>query len=550
MASSNAPPIERVLGGKQVFSAQRMASDAIAAAVFGLLGVGMFALSLTAGSERQRSTVIWVLGLPALLLLGGIALVLVRRFFDRQPVLKLSNAGLKGRGLDRPLHWGEIEDVELDARAGGTRLLLHVANRGGVKSPQVVPLKRLKGAQRQAAFEAVLERVNAARGAAGLGETRTARELREAVAFDARLLALTPSVWAATGVVAVNVAVWLVQVALGVPPTQPTPEVLWRWGGNSAASVILEGEVWRLLTATFLHGGVMHLVLNMAGLWQAGRQLARQIGNGQFLLVYLASALCGSAASLHFAAQGSISVGASGAVFGVLGALVASSWKHRADLPTLMNKKLWSGPGLFTVYALVQGFGSSRVDNAAHLGGLVCGVALGLLLVVRFDGERPHDRPAQALLGALLAAVAVVVGLTTTPVPRTWHLQLMQASEVLRQAAPEFIRLGRRLEQFKGRDATDPAMRAFLQNEFLPGCGAIQRDMRSVQVPRWEPAARAAAMMGRMCALTSEVARTDLDAVTPEQRAAAQARFAQLQAQMQLLRQEMTAFAAAGRNGR
>src|SRR5215217_8031703 len=105
MASSNAPPPERMQGGKQVFSAQRMASDAIAAALFGLLGCGLFTLSVTAGVERQRSNVIWFLGLPALVLLGGIALVLLRRFFDRQPVLKLSDTGLKARGLARPLRW-------------------------------------------------------------------------------------------------------------------------------------------------------------------------------------------------------------------------------------------------------------------------------------------------------------------------------------------------------------------------------------------------------------------------------------------------------------
>src|SRR3954454_20014532 len=116
MGMQPVPPGEGRRQDRQVFSAARMASDAIAAVLFGLLGIGLFTLTVTRGVEAQRAGWIWGIGLPALVILGGIAFVLLLRYFDRRPVLKLSAAGLKARGLSRPLRWEEIDDVELDER--------------------------------------------------------------------------------------------------------------------------------------------------------------------------------------------------------------------------------------------------------------------------------------------------------------------------------------------------------------------------------------------------------------------------------------------------
>lgn len=547
MGTSPVPPAQTGHDGKVMFSAERMASDAIAAGGFGLVGIALFTMTVLAGTSSSRSGWIWGLGLPALLVFGGIAFALMRRYYDRPTILKLSDTGLKARGLSRPLRWEEIDDVEFDERHG-LRLLVHIRrNATHEKSPQAIPLKRLKRPQRRAAFEAVLARVSARRAALGLGETRTERDLREVAEFDQKLRALTPSAWSANAVVAVNVAVWLVQVLAGVAVMRPTSEVLYLWGGNSASAVLLEGELWRLFTATVLHGGLMHLALNMLGLWAPGRQLVRQIGHGQFLLVYLASALCGSAASLHFSAQAAVSVGASGAVFGVLGALVASSWKYRAELPALNHKRLWSGPGLFMVYALVQGFGSARVDNAAHVGGLLCGAALGLLLVARFDVERAGERSSQAALGVLLACVAVTIGVLTTPLPKTWHGPLFEAHAVMRKVGPEFDRIARGLERFKGRADNDPELRAYLERDLLRGCAAIQSDLNTMHLPAWEPVAQGASLLGRMCGLMSEAARIGLAAKTPQEEAAAERRAAAILVELRALAAEMKALNPAGK---
>jgi rhomboid protease GluP len=537
MGMTQVPPVEGTRQGREVFAAQRTTSDAVAAGVFGLLGIGIFALTSMAGFEARRAGLVWGLGLPALLVLGGAAFLLLRRFYDDRPVLKLSDSGIKAKGLREPLRWEQIEDVEYDER--GVRLLVHVPSSSGKPKPQVIPLARLQKQERVAAFESVLARVSAKRQGLGMQEPRTARELRDVVEFEQMLRSLTPSVWAATGLVGLNVLVWLVQVLAGIHPFAPTPESLYRGGGNSAWAVVLDGQLWRMVTATFMHAGLMHLALNMVGLWEPSRQFARQNGNGQLVLVYLASALCGSAASLHFSAQVAVSVGASGAVFGVLGALLASCWKYRRQLPRLNSKRLWSGPGFFTLYALAQGFGNARTDNAAHLGGLACGGLLGLLLVAKFDNEQAGDKASQAVLGGLLATLAVVVGVMTAPLPRTWHGPLFEGAAILRKVGPDLQQLGRDGDRFKGLDARDPGMRTFLEREFLPRCAAVRAEVRKVQVPEWEPVGRAAAMTGRMCALSEEAARLDLAAKSPEDRAAAGPRLKALQDEMQALTKDL-----------
>ena len=544
MAGGSTSRAEGPAGGRQVFAAQRARSDAVAAGLFGLLGVALFALTVSRGVTTQRAGFIWGIGMPALLLLGGVALVLARRYFDRRPVLKLSDAGLKARGLARPLRWEEIDDDEYDAR--NLRLVVHLPRSAEHrKTRQFVSLRRLHRSERDAAFTAVLERVNAKRIALGRGETRTARDLREVAEFDEKLAAMTPRAWAPQAVVALNVGVWLAQVLAGVPAMQPGADVLFDWGGNSASAVLRDGEAWRLLTATFLHAGLVHLALNMVGLWHPGRQLARLLGNGGFLFVYFATALCGSAASLHFAAQSSVSVGASGAVFGVLGALVACGWRHRERLPAMHTRQLWSGPGAFMAYALVQGLASSRVDNAAHVGGLLSGAAIGLLLVPRFQAVAPKQRIAAFATAAVVALAAFVTGVLTTPEPRISHRDSFAALHILREVGPRYDRLGREMQRFARKDASDPAMREFLHGTLLPECAAIDRELAAIRLPPQERPAQAAHMMRRMCSLMTQVARIDLEAVTPDERAQAAERIRALEPQSAALRREMEAFRAA-----
>ncbi|MGC3996266.1 MAG: rhomboid family intramembrane serine protease [Anaeromyxobacter sp.] len=156
------------------------------------------------------------------------------------------------------------------------------------------------------------------------------------------------------------------------------PVTLLRWGALAREPVWFEGQGWRLLTATFLHAGFIHLACNLGfGLpWCA--LLERGIGHGRFAALWLACAVAGSALSL-LGGRADVSVGASGALFGVIGAVLgmqrrhAGGWRpflaHRGVRAVLVNLLLLGVAGLWL-----------PIDNLAHLGGLVTGAAAGWLL--------------------------------------------------------------------------------------------------------------------------------------------------------------------------
>lgn len=244
--------------------------------------------------------------------------------------------------------------------------------------------------------------------------------------------------WGLYLVMALNVGVWLATIASGMNALKPSPAELLAWGANSASSVGEDHEYWRLLTATFLYGGPMHLALNMLGLWSGGRELNRLYGNAQFLLIYFGSALAGSALSLHFSAQQSVSVGASGAVFGVLGALFVALYRHRAHLAGLNAKKVLTSQGVFMVFALAQGFAKDGIDNAAHVGGLVVGCLLAWMLVDKINHEASAARrQVSVFTGFAMCAAATVALVVSAPVPTIHHRQIFQFQAEFNRLLPE-----------------------------------------------------------------------------------------------------------------
>jgi membrane associated rhomboid family serine protease len=140
--------------------------------------------------------------------------------------------------------------------------------------------------------------------------------------------------------------------------------------GMSPSGIALADEWWRLLTAAFLHGGVLHIAFNMYILWIVGQQLERILGHSRFLALYLVSAVGGSVASYAFSAFHTVSVGASGAVFGLMGALVITGRRLRFDVSQIVVLI-----GLNTVI----GFVVPGIDWRAHMGGLLTGAVIALI---------------------------------------------------------------------------------------------------------------------------------------------------------------------------
>lgn len=151
-----------------------------------------------------------------------------------------------------------------------------------------------------------------------------------------------------------------------------------KWGA-AYTPYILEGEYYRLFTSMFLHFGAEHLINNMVLLFFVGYYLEQHVGKLQYLLLYLGGGLLGNLCSLGgewMSGDYYVSAGASGAVFAVLGALFVLVLRHRGQIGTLSVQRLF----LMILMSVYVGFTSAGVDNLAHVGGLIGGALLALVL--------------------------------------------------------------------------------------------------------------------------------------------------------------------------
>ena len=168
-------------------------------------------------------------------------------------------------------------------------------------------------------------------GRPGLGHDSLETADATVASFAASLRELTPRVFVTYGLVAINAVVFVWMLVSGVSPLDPEATVLVEWGANFAP-LTTAGEWWRLLTATFLHIGVIHILFNMWVLLSAGPFAERLWGNGGFALLYVVSGLAGSLASTAWNPY-LVSAGASGAIFGVFGGLLATLLLRQGAIP-------------------------------------------------------------------------------------------------------------------------------------------------------------------------------------------------------------------------
>jgi rhomboid protease GluP len=205
-----------------------------------------------------------------------------------------------------------------------------------------------------------------------------AQARHDAKAF-ARFLVVRGAPLVTLAIIALNLAAYVVGGVKGAGWMTGNAGVLYELGGNLAPATAL-GQWWRLVTAMFLHAGLLHLAFNMWALWDAGRVAERLFGAARFATIYLAAGLLGGIASINWQ-QDLVGVGASGAVFGVYGALVVALAVDKEQLPMSVARQLMVSACVFIAYSLFNGFASTGIDNAAHLGGLLAGGLLGAGLI-------------------------------------------------------------------------------------------------------------------------------------------------------------------------
>ena len=186
--------------------------------------------------------------------------------------------------------------------------------------------------------------------------------------------------------------------------------------------LILKGEYWRLVTSNFLHGNLLHLTLNMLLLFVAGNLIEGLYGHRRFTILYLIAGLGGSLASLPFV-QDAPGVGASGAIFGLMGAIVALGFRYRDRIPSRRGR-------IFGVYLLpfitidfllglvvipafkeLYGLNVPSINNAAHFGGLAAGFLMAMVMAPEIYADRENESTSIKALAAVLVALTFVSGL-------------------------------------------------------------------------------------------------------------------------------------------
>ena len=198
---------------------------------------------------------------------------------------------------------------------------------------------------------------------------------------------------ATVALVAINLLVYVVTVYQGAGISAPGGP-LFSDGALVGALIYTDGEWYRMVTAMFLHASLLHLAFNMLALFWLGTVVEQALGTWRFLLIYFVSGLAGSAGALVLSDPSAVTVGASGAIYGIMGALLVLEYRATGS---------FAGPVLgFIVLNLALTFAIPNISVGGHLGGLAGGI------LATFALSHFRDARARSIGPALVALIAVV----------------------------------------------------------------------------------------------------------------------------------------------
>jgi rhomboid protease GluP len=226
--------------------------------------------------------------------------------------------------------------------------------------------------------------------------------------------------------IGINVGLFLLMsLAGGIGSTSTDHDVLVGFGAKVNNLISRDHQYWRFVTSIFLHIGVLHLVFNNYALWIVGQEIERLYGSARFVLLYLATGIIGSLSSYYFN-PGPVSAGASGAIFGLFGILVAFAVRYRKEIPDIIRRDITRRAIPVILINLAIGFSVKFIDNAAHLGGLLGGVLLAMVVPYQDARERSTSVIWRALqvvsLGIILISFVAAFRNYDGPPPRIGNL--------------------------------------------------------------------------------------------------------------------------------
>jgi rhomboid protease GluP len=205
---------------------------------------------------------------------------------------------------------------------------------------------------------------------------------------------------------AINIIVFLAMLAFGISAIDPDTAKVLRWGADYGPYT-LGGQYWRLITSMFVHFGIIHIFGNMWCLWSLGRLAERLLGALSVIGVYLLTGVGASLLSLSWDPM-RVSAGASGAIFGIAGALITTLYFGKHNLPQESVRRLLGYVLRFSLLNLLFGL-KGHIDNMAHLGGLVTGLLIGLFLARTFTSPADEQNTRRRKIMAVSALALLVL---------------------------------------------------------------------------------------------------------------------------------------------
>ncbi|HLH03971.1 MAG TPA: rhomboid family intramembrane serine protease [Bryobacteraceae bacterium] len=282
-----------------------------------------------------------------------------------------------------------------------------------------------------------------------------------------------PTVFVSWIILAVNVVVFVSMLLSGFDPDRATLSKLLGWGADYGPATIGRGEWWRMVTSMFVHLGFMHVLFNMLVLVQIGPFMERLLGNVGMLIVYLVSGIAGALCSLAWNPY-IVSAGASGAIFGLYGALIGFLVLRRDSIPKAALANLMKGAVVFLIYNAVWGVLHSGTDLAAHIGGLLGGLACGLAVSNPITEGFARRRLVRAVAAGLVSTAVVLGFAIALPHPLDLQKEMLQVAELEKKTDAKFRTI---FEESKAAHLSDRQVAQRVQNEILAPWSAERKTL-------------------------------------------------------------------------
>jgi rhomboid protease GluP len=308
------------------------------------------------------------------------------------------------------------------------------------------------------------------------------QEEQEAAEVDAAMNLSRSNLYVTYGIIAINVVIFILMAINGAGLFEPNGLVHLQWGSNFGPFT-LSGDWWRLITCTFLHFGVIHLAMNMYSLYMAGIYLEPMLGKAKYIAAYLATGVVASVASLWWHSEPTNSAGASGAVFGIYGVFLALLTTNL--IPKKVRQALLGSIGIFVLYNLFYGL-KGGVDNAAHIGGLLSGLAIGYIYAFGIKKEKEGREPMHWISAAVAVAACVVAFLYLQQNKVSGEERRAVKAQITNEGYKDYNAFNEKLGQF---DDLQKEINALLNDDSLIETSKRQKITDTI-IPLWDKSAQ------------------------------------------------------------